>query len=94
MLNTDSGYPPFEGQITSDPDNGFQFTVTIPFFGIRGVPRFRHLPGDKLPDNLITADSPQGAGGTVTLTNTTFPNRASRASQASALVVHERATAG
>src|SRR5262249_411336 len=25
MLNTDSGYPPFEGQITSDPDNGFQF---------------------------------------------------------------------
>ena len=26
------------------------------------------------PDNLITADSPQGAGGTVTVTNTALPN--------------------
>jgi hypothetical protein len=71
MLNTDTGYPPFEGQITSDPDNGFQFTVTIPFFGIRGVLG----PGATTdPDNLITADSPQGTGGTVTLTNTTLVN--------------------
>ena len=71
MLNTDTGLPPFEGQITSDPDNGFQFTVTIPFFGVRGVLG----PGATTdPDNLITADSPQGAGGTVTLTNATIPN--------------------
>jgi len=68
MLNTDSGYPPFEGQITSDPDTGFQFTVTIPFFGIRGVLG----PGATTdPDNLITADP---GGGTVTLTNTVFPS--------------------
>ena len=73
MLNTDSGYPPFEGQITSDPDTGFQFTVTIPFFGIRGCLGVGTCPGDTdNPDNLITADSPQGTGGTVTLTNTTF----------------------
>jgi minor extracellular serine protease Vpr len=71
MLNTDTGFPPFEGQITSDPDTGFQFTVTIPFFGVRGVLG----PGATTdPDNLITADSPQGAGGTVTLTNTTIAN--------------------
>jgi subtilisin family serine protease len=71
MLNTDSGYPPFEGQITSDPDTGFQYTVTIPFFGIRGV---LGPAATTDPDNLITADSPQGAGGTVTLTNTTITN--------------------
>jgi minor extracellular serine protease Vpr len=71
MLNTDSGYPPFEGPITSDPDNGFQFTVTIPFFGIRGV---LGPSATTDPDNLITADTPQGAGGTVTVTNTTLTN--------------------
>jgi minor extracellular serine protease Vpr len=71
MLNTDAGFPPFEGQITSDPDTGFQFTVTIPFFGVRGV--LGPNPTTD-PDNLITADSPQGTGGTVTLTNTTIAN--------------------
>lgn len=71
LINTDSGYPPFEGPITSNPDTGIPFNVTIPFFGIRG------LLGPSAtadPDNLITADSPQGAGGTVTLTNTTLVN--------------------
>jgi subtilisin family serine protease len=71
MINTDSGYPPFEGQITSDPDTGFHYTVTIPFFGIRGV---LGPSATADPDNLITADSPQGTGGTVTLTNTTLVN--------------------
>ena len=37
MINTDAGYPPFEGPITSNPDTGEPFTVTIPFLGIRGV---------------------------------------------------------
>ena len=70
MLNTDTGFPPFEGQITSDPDNGFQFTVTIPFFGIRGVLATAGSDSAK----LVSADSPQGAGGTVTVTNTALPN--------------------
>ncbi|MGH7764553.1 MAG: S8 family serine peptidase, partial [Candidatus Dormibacteraceae bacterium] len=35
MINTSPGYPPFEGQITSNPDNGQAFTVTIPFLGIQ-----------------------------------------------------------
>src|SRR5713101_494484 len=69
MINNAAGYPPFEGQITSDPDTGFQFTVTIPFFGIKGAPA---------PDGseLASADTanPPTPGGTVTLTNTTIAN--------------------
>jgi minor extracellular serine protease Vpr len=71
MINTDSGFPPFEGQITQNPDTGEFFTVTIPFFGIRGL---LGPAATADPDNLITADTPQGAGGTVTLGNTTIAN--------------------
>ncbi|MFT4295429.1 MAG: S8 family serine peptidase [Micropruina sp.] len=35
MINTDSGYPPFEGQILSNPDDHEPYTVTIPFLGVR-----------------------------------------------------------
>src|SRR4029453_10500958 len=74
MLNTDSGFPPFEGQITSDPDTGFQFTVTIPFFGIRGVLATAGSDSAK----LVSADSPQGPGGTGTVTNTALPKQHER----------------
>jgi subtilisin family serine protease len=37
MINNAAGLPPFEGDITSNPDTGEQFTVTIPFFGVRGL---------------------------------------------------------
>jgi minor extracellular serine protease Vpr len=37
MINTSAAFPPFEGDITSDPDTGEQIHVTIPFFGIRGT---------------------------------------------------------
>ena len=37
MINNATGYPPFEGPITSNPDTGTPFTVTIPFFGVRGL---------------------------------------------------------
>lgn len=37
MINTDEGYPPYEGEITSNPDNGEPYVVTIPFLGVRGV---------------------------------------------------------
>jgi minor extracellular serine protease Vpr len=70
MINTDSGYPPFEGPITGSVETG-PFNVTIPFFGVRGV---LGAAATADPDNLITADSPQGTGGTGTLTNTTFPS--------------------
>jgi minor extracellular serine protease Vpr len=37
MIDTTSGYPPFEGTVTSDPDTGEPFDLTIPFFGVRGL---------------------------------------------------------
>ena len=36
MINNAASFPPFEGPILSNPDNGTPFTVTIPFLGIRG----------------------------------------------------------
>jgi minor extracellular serine protease Vpr len=64
MINTSAGYPPFEGDITSNPDTGQSVPkVTIPFFGISGT-----VTGTD-GTNLIAAD-----GGTVTLTNNTIPN--------------------
>ncbi|MGE5097657.1 MAG: S8 family serine peptidase [Betaproteobacteria bacterium] len=33
MVNNATGFPPFEGPITSNPDDGVPFTVTIPFLG-------------------------------------------------------------
>ena len=36
MINNAIGYPPLEGPITSNPDDGVPYTVTIPFLGIRG----------------------------------------------------------
>jgi len=34
MINNANGFPPFEGPITSNPDTGVPFTVTIPFLGV------------------------------------------------------------
>jgi len=36
MINSAPGYPPFEGPITSNPDTGIPYTVTIPFLGVQG----------------------------------------------------------
>jgi minor extracellular serine protease Vpr len=66
MINTDAGFPPFEGRITSNPDTGEKFTVTIPFFGVRGV---LGPSATADGDDLVAAD-----GGTASLTPTTVPN--------------------
>src|SRR5437868_746765 len=64
MINNASGYPPFEGDITSNPDTGeIVPKVTIPFFGINGT-----VTGTD-GAHLIAAD-----GGSVTLTNNTITN--------------------
>jgi hypothetical protein len=34
MVNNAPGFPPFEGKITSNPDTGIPYTVTIPFVGV------------------------------------------------------------
>ncbi|MBA2460577.1 MAG: S8 family serine peptidase [Actinobacteria bacterium] len=66
MINTAASYPPFEGEITSNPDTGEKFTVTIPFLGIRGV--LGPSPFDD-GDLLVAAD-----GGSVTLSPSEVPN--------------------
>ncbi|HEV2952047.1 MAG TPA: S8 family serine peptidase, partial [Actinomycetota bacterium] len=66
MINTDAGLPPFEGPIFSHPDTGEQFTVTIPFIGLRGV---LGPAATADPDLLIAAD-----GGTSTVNNILLPN--------------------
>jgi minor extracellular serine protease Vpr len=66
MINTDANFPPFEDKITSNPDTGEKFTVTIPFFGVRGVLGPSPTADG---DDLVAAD-----GGTVTLTNTVVAN--------------------
>lgn len=35
MVNSDDALPPFEGIITSNPDDGTPYNVTIPFLGVR-----------------------------------------------------------
>ncbi len=37
MINTDDSYPPYEGAVTANPDDGTPFNLTIPFLGIRKV---------------------------------------------------------
>jgi subtilisin family serine protease len=59
MVNSTDDFPPFEGPITSNPDTGEPFTVTIPFLG---VPSSSGAA-------LVAAD-----GGTATLTSLTLPN--------------------
>jgi subtilisin family serine protease len=61
MLNTDEGYPPMEGRITSNPDTGEAYDVTIPFFGV---------PGTAAAASALNAAD----GGTVTLTHIQIAN--------------------
>src|SRR6266853_769870 len=62
MINTSAGYPPLEGAITSNPDTGQKFNVTIPFLGIQG-------PSPSTGDGAVLK-----AAATATLANTTIAN--------------------
>jgi minor extracellular serine protease Vpr len=66
MINNTSGFPPFEGKITSNPDTGEEFEVTIPFLGVRGV--LGPAPTAD-GDNLVAAD-----GATTGLAPTSIAN--------------------
>jgi subtilisin family serine protease len=61
MINSTDSYPPFEGKITSNPDTGVPYTVTIPFLGVKKSSNAA----------LVAADN---ASGTATLTDTTLTN--------------------
>jgi minor extracellular serine protease Vpr len=64
MINNAAGYPPFEGDITSNPDTGEPHAkITIPFFGIKDT-----VTGADAA-TLLAAD-----GGSVVLTNNTVDN--------------------
>ncbi len=69
MINDSSGYPPFEGPITSNPDTGEEFVVTIPFLGIQGPGQ--RVSGSPHPDALAIEAAD---GGEATLTNTGIAN--------------------
>lgn len=59
MINNATGFPPYEGPITQNPDTGAPVSVTIPFLGA--------TPAQQA--DLVAAD-----GGTTTMTPTTVPN--------------------
>ncbi len=66
MVNNSAGFPPFEGKITSNPDTGESFTVTIPFLGVQGGANPSTSPNGVA---LRAAD-----GGTLTLDPLTLAN--------------------
>ncbi len=69
MTNNAAGLPPFEGQITSNPDTGIPFSVTIPFVGVGGN---QDLAGT---DSFVLRTAPAGSTGTLSpidLVNTNY----------------------
>lgn len=61
MVNNVTGLPPFEGPITSNPDDGTPFNVTIPFLGVRGPFTIPASDGGRLravADGFATAVAP------------------------------------
>jgi len=58
MIDTSTGYPPFEGPITSNPDTGEQYVVTIPFFGVRGLASNANSDGGRLAAAASTTVAP------------------------------------
>jgi subtilisin family serine protease len=66
MVNNSTGLPPYEGAIFSNPDDGTLYTVTIPFFGVKGLATTATSDGAKLR---------AATGGTATAVNAaSFPN--------------------
>ncbi|RDI73476.1 Subtilase [Gaiella occulta] len=67
MINTSTAYPPFEGPITGSDETG-PFTVTIPFFGVRGLAATAGSDGNK----LVAADTGSATATNAALANTNF----------------------
>ena len=66
MVNNDTTLPPFEGPITSNPDDGTPYTVTIPFLGVKGLPTTPTSNGGRLraADGFVTTVSPTNIANT------------------------------
>ena len=55
QINTDPSYPPFEGDITSNPDDGTPYVVTIPFLGVRSTDGDAVVAADEDPVTFASA---------------------------------------
>jgi subtilisin family serine protease len=61
QVNNAASFPPVEGPITSNPDDGVPFTVTIPYLGVKGSFTTASSDGAKLrlvPDGSPTSMTP------------------------------------
>lgn len=60
MINNAADYPPYEGLITSNPDDGSPFTVTIPFLGVKNTdgPLLTAAAGQTLTLAAASLDNP------------------------------------
>ena len=65
MVDTSANFPPVEGPITRNPDTGEEYTVTIPFLGVRGPATNPASDGAKLR---------AASGQTATVTPSTIAN--------------------
>ena len=68
MTNNAAGLPPFEGPITSNPDTGVPFNVTIPFAGVAGNQATASTDSGKL------RASPPGTTASLSVQNFANPN--------------------
>ena len=69
MVNNDTNFPPLEGPITVNPDDGVPFTVTIPFIGVKGPATTATSDGAKL---RALADGTPISMSPTSLTNPSF----------------------
>jgi subtilisin family serine protease len=67
MVNNAAGFPPFEGPITSNPDDGIPFNVTIPFLGVKG-------PATGTTDGAKLRAAADGTATTLAAASITNPN--------------------
>ncbi len=60
MINNAADFPPYEGPITSNPDDGTPFTVTIPFLGVKNTdgPTLTAAAGQTLTLTATSLDNP------------------------------------
>jgi len=74
MVNNAAGFPPFEGPITANPDDGVPFNVTIPFLGVKGPDTTPSSDGAKLK---LVADGTATTVAAASITNPGFTGFAS-----------------
>jgi subtilisin family serine protease len=62
MVNNVNALPPFEGKITSNPDDGTPFTVTIPFLGVSLADNAKFVTGQSVTVSPTALTNPNFKG--------------------------------